>query len=253
MQMTVRILLHLFLVLFPYNLLCAQEANNVILSGKIVFERRENTAAWINSNFNSTKIDTSFKTQNFSCSFKGRESFYAPGDENKGSQANLFNFGIAQRNTKYINLTSRTEKCIKQIIDDEYLINDTLRTIKWKITSDIREIAGFQCRKATAVILDSIYVVAFYSDKILFPGGPESFTGLPGMILGVAIPRLHTTWFATKVTPGEVKDEELKPPTRGKKITVKEYQELVKEIKFKFKEFYGLIKTPEHFIWQTLL
>jgi GLPGLI family protein len=101
--------------------------------------------------------------------------------------------------------------------------------------------------------MDSIYVVAFYSDKILFPGGPESFTGLPGMILGIAIPRLHTTWFATTVTPGEVKEEELKSPTRGKKITEKEYQELVEVIKLKMKELQQFIKTPEHYIWQTLL
>jgi len=251
--MTKKIMLYLLLGVFPYNLLCAQEENNVILSGKIVFERRENIAAWLNSGFNPTKIDTSFKTQNFEYRFKGRESLYMPEEGSKETPIYFFYFGLAERNTKYINLNNRSEKSIKQIIDNEYLINDTLRTIKWKITSDTREIAGFQCRKATAIIMDSIYVVAFYSDKILFPGGPESFTGLPGMILGVAIPRLHTTWFATKVTPGEVKEEELKPPTKGKMINEKEYQELVKEIKFKLKEFKGFMKIPEHYIWQTLL
>jgi GLPGLI family protein len=48
-------------------------------------------------------------------------------------------------------------------------------------------IAGFNCRRANAMIMDSIYVVAFYTDEILTTGGPESFSGLPGMILGVAL------------------------------------------------------------------
>jgi GLPGLI family protein len=47
--------------------------------------------------------------------------------------------------------------------------------------------------------MDSIYVVAFYSDQIVVRGGPESFWGLPGMIMGVVLPHEYTTWYATKV------------------------------------------------------
>jgi GLPGLI family protein len=64
-------------------------------------------------------------------------------------------------------------------------------------------------------------VVAFYTDEILVSGGPESFHGLPGMILGLAVPRLYTTWFATKVQLIEPKENDLAAPTRGKKINVK--------------------------------
>ena len=49
------------------------------------------------------------------------------------------------------------------------------------------------------MVMDSIVVIAFYTDEILTSGGPESFNGLPGMIMGLAIPRLHTTWYATKL------------------------------------------------------
>jgi len=42
-------------------------------------------------------------------------------------------------------------------------------------------------------------VVAFYTDEILVKGGPESFNGLPGMIMGIAVPRLSLTLFATKI------------------------------------------------------
>ena len=72
--------------------------------------------------------------------------------------------------------------------------------MEWRLTNENRVIAGFNCRKAVAKIFDSVYVFAFYTDEILIPGGPCSINGLPGMILGVTIPRLFTSWIATKVT-----------------------------------------------------
>ena len=47
---------------------------------------------------------------------------------------------------------------------------------------------------------DSLYIVVFFSEEIICRGGPESFSGLPGMILGVAIPQMHITWFAKRVS-----------------------------------------------------
>jgi|GEM_PF-4661083 len=67
------------------------------------------------------------------------------------------------------------------------------------MTEETRDIAGVHCHRANAIILDSVYIIAFYTDQILTNGGPESFCGLPCMILGIAIPRIYTTWFATSV------------------------------------------------------
>jgi GLPGLI family protein len=81
----------------------------------------------------------------------------------------------------------------------EKVFEDSVVHVRWKIDDETRTIAGFKCRKAIGVIMDSVYVVAFYCPEIVPQGGPEVFNGLPGMILGLAIPRLYTTWFATKV------------------------------------------------------
>ena len=107
----------------------------------------------------------------------------------------------------------------KPVYEETFLMEDSLLKIKWKITGDLRTIAGFECRKAVGILNDSIAVFAFYTDQLLVNGGPEGIQGLPGMILGVGIPRLHATWFATKV---QVLDENMKvvtPPTKGKKVT----------------------------------
>jgi GLPGLI family protein len=108
----------------------------------------------------------------------------------------------------------------KTVFDDVFNIQDSVRKIDWKITPDTRTIAGFECRKATAIIMDSVFVVAFYTEQIVAPGGPESFAGLPGMILGLALPRLSTTWFATKLEMVDVKETTLVPPKKGKKTNI---------------------------------
>jgi GLPGLI family protein len=93
---------------------------------------------------------------------------------------------------------------------------------------DVRQIAGYECRKAIAVINDSVTVVAFYSEEILLKGGPEGFTGLPGMILGLAIPRYNTTWFATKVEAKNVPIFNIAPPAKGKRTdTEKDFKKMI--------------------------
>jgi GLPGLI family protein len=69
------------------------------------------------------------------------------------------------------------------------------------------------------ILNDSIAIFAFYSDELLVTGGPEGIQGLPGMILGVGIPRLHATWFATKVEVFDVNMKKVEPVTKGKKTT----------------------------------
>jgi hypothetical protein len=50
------------------------------------------------------------------------------------------------------------------------------------------------------------------------------------MILGLAIPRLHTTWYATKLQLVEVTDTDLATPKKGKKLTGNGYRSQVQEI-----------------------
>ena len=106
----------------------------------------------------------------------------------------------------------------KEVFENTYLIKDSSRTWEWKIAEETREIAGFECRKAVTKICDSVYVVAFYTDQIPVSAGPESFGGLPGMILGLAVPRLNTTWFATKLELVTPTANELNVKQKGKTV-----------------------------------
>jgi GLPGLI family protein len=115
----------------------------------------------------------------------------------------------------------------KSIFGETYILSDSLLHIKWKITNENREIAGFNCRKAVGVIFDSVYVFAFYTDEITASGGPLSLHGLPGLILGITIPRMYTSWVATKVQVMEVDENKIIAPKKGKQKKARELKETV--------------------------
>jgi GLPGLI family protein len=115
----------------------------------------------------------------------------------------------------------------KNVFGDTYILSDSLLNIQWKITNESREIAGFNCRKASGIIFDSVYVFAFYTDEITVSGGPMSLHGLPGLILGVTIPRMFTSWVATRVQVNAVNDKVIVAPKKGKQKKASELKETV--------------------------
>jgi GLPGLI family protein len=146
------------------------------------------------------------------------KSIFKPGKEVPFDSRSWYQ-SIADKNIIYTDYT--TEKIIAQkpVYEETFLVEDSILKIKWKLVPDTRVIAGFECRKAVGIIDDSIGVIAFYTDEILVRGGPESIGGLPGMILALSVPRLHTTWIATGVQVNDVKMNAVNPSTKGKKVT----------------------------------
>ncbi|MCI0922379.1 GLPGLI family protein [Sphingobacterium rhinopitheci] len=158
-----------------------------------------------------------------SLSFKGNElRFEQVKQEFPDNYAMLMQMGILESDgSTYQNMNAKESKSLFALGGQDILITDSLLSIKWKITDEYRNIAGYNCRRANGIALDSVYVVAFYTDEIPVSGGPASFRGLPGMILGVAVPELHFNMFATQVdlTPVPYVDpnltkKKIKPMTR---------------------------------------
>lgn len=215
-------LIIIVLVLFTGFVSHAQNA--IFLSqGRIEYEKRINLYAQLEDEEDQgwkdlmKKTMPQFKTTYFDLTFNGNKTLYQAGRENTDN--NRMWQQPAEDNTIYTDLTTHMSTSRKNVYEQAFLIEDTARTIEWKITDEMRTIAGFECRRANALIMDSVYVVAFYTESILPSGGPESFTGLPGMIMGVAIPHEHITWFATKVFTESIPEASVKAPAKGKKIS----------------------------------
>lgn len=203
--------------------------SNFINNGSITYERRvsqfkinekegdEGEAFWKEE---MMKVMTKTLSDMFTLQFNGEQSFYHLAKENTD---NKYMFGnIKPIETDYVaqNFSTESTSLLKSVFENQYLINDSSKKYEWKITGEVRTIAGFECKKAITKICDSVVVVAFYTDQITVKGGPENFNGLPGMIMGLAIPRLASTWFATKV---ELNNNPITiPSTKGKKVTFKD-------------------------------
>jgi GLPGLI family protein len=225
-----------------------------ITKGKIEFEKKVNIHKQLESEDDDTwrnmmkKSTPPVKTTYFDLYFDEDKTVYKPGKEVVEPQKIPdFLTGPATDNVVLTDLATQTSISQKTVFESVFSINDTLRKIEWKMSPDTRTIAGFECRKATAIIMDSVFVVAFFSDQVVPAGGPESFAGLPGMILGLAIPRLNSTWFATKLEIIEVKPTVFTAPKKGKKIT---NSELRNQLKTSMKNW-G--KWGDKNIWQIMI
>lgn len=175
----------------------------------------ENESNWLEYIKKSTP---QYKVDKFSFVVKNNVTCYTPIGEVDEKGNGWFNDNVADKNSVYCNYNTNITTAFKSIFEDDYLITDSIKSIAWRITDETRNVGGFKCRKAIGKYCDSVTVIAFYTDQIMVTGGPESFNGLPGCILGVAIPRLHTTWFASSINVATVKQEALAPPKSGKKI-----------------------------------
>jgi len=222
-------------------------------TGKIEYERRVNIYAqmaemdenpWMEKmkaqipKFNSSYFDLIFDTA---------RSIYKPGREVEGSVFKMFGGGPATDNIVLTDFVGKRVKANKKVYEQKFYVEDSVRKMDWQVKDEIRTIANYKCHKAVGKMCDTVYVVAFYAEDIIVNGGPEMFGGLPGMILELAIPRLHTTWTATKVELIPPKETDFVIQEKGKKVNEKELYETVQS------SFKSWGKMAPRNIWWTVL
>jgi len=192
-----------------------------ITSAKITFQKKINQKQQLAENdwmSDDAKDKMSkYRTSDWEYNFNDRTSLYRAKPKESLNDSQFFFIAGDNTNEMFTDFGKKTRTLRRPINGEDFILKDTIPRLKWKVMHDIRKIAGYDCRKAIAVINDSVSVVAFYTDEILLRGGPEGFTGLPGMILGLAIPRYNTTWFATKIEAKNIPVLNINAPSKGKK------------------------------------
>lgn len=196
-----------------------------ISSGHIEYEKRMNQysfydkedeeSIWIQE---QKKVIPKMVTDIYSLDFTENKTVYKLAKENTDNKY-VWGRKPSENDLNIHDLKNSTVSIQRDVFEQTYLLKDSMKNYQWKITNETRTIAGFECRKAVTIICDSVYIVAFYTDEIAVSSGPESFGGLPGMILGLAVPRLQVTWFATKVELKEPSEAMLNPKQKGKAVT----------------------------------
>jgi len=169
-----------------------------------------------------------FKTSYYNFTFANNKSFYKLDRfDSKSLVIPEWMRRDDEENEWFIDYTTGIYQSKKSIEGSQLNIKDSLTNIEWKLVNENMTIAGFNCRKAVGKIFDSVYVFVFYSEEIPISGGPCNVTGLPGMIMGMTIPRLFTSWVATKVNVVSVNEAIIKPAIAKKVYRKKEFNDLL--------------------------
>ncbi|AWG25154.1 GLPGLI family protein [Flavobacterium kingsejongi] len=163
--------------------------------------------------------------------------------------------------TQYKNIKDKTYVVDKEFMGKEFLIKDSLPKLDWKLEGETKKIGEYTCFKATAIqkasatdfrnlkikmkttkpddtkpakttnLMDQvdmpkeIVVTAWYTTDIPVSQGPETYWGLPGLILEISTG--NTTVLCSKVVLNPKQKTEIKSPKNGKVVTQKEYDEIV--------------------------
>jgi GLPGLI family protein len=225
---------HLFLTLIVCLFAIAAVQAQYTLSGKIEYEKKVNVHAMMkdygdgnDSWYERMKSQTpKFTSTYFDLTFDTSRCIYKPGKEGE-APSKMFGGDPASDNIVLTDLVAKKVTAVKNVFEQKFLVQDSMRQIDWKVKDELRIINNYKCRKAVGRICDSVYVVAFYTEDIPASGGPEMFGGLPGMILELAIPRLHTTWTADKIELLTPVESDFVLPEKGKKVNEKTLYETI--------------------------
>ena len=198
-----------------------------------------------------------FKTGYYTYTFADNKSVYKFdhwAEDNKGKIPEWLRKSD-EENIWYMDFNKNRFNMQKNVYGSNFNVEDSIPVIEWRMSNENRVIAGYNCRKAVGKIMDSVYVFAFYSDEITISGGPCSINGLPGMVLGLTVPRMYTSWIATKVTLDKVDDKSIVAVTAKKYYSETSLKAMLKE---RTKEWFSdddpdSKKWIEQFYWRILL
>lgn len=232
--------LHLIIFLLFYSLVFSQEKLRVEYEVTPKFQTDPN------DNFKISAV-----VSNFELLIDNNESFYnhIPKISNEQVEGNMFNISAsfsADANPIYIDTQSEIFIEQAEIANQVYLIKDDLPNINWKISKETKEIAGFPVLRAVAFLNDEFNtkILAWYSPKLTYKTGPEKFWGLPGLILSLETSITHSDgtqegmeYVATKV---ETTSKPIKIPTKGKKVSLEEFNTIRADFLSKQRQMMGL-------------
>jgi GLPGLI family protein len=143
----------------------------------------------------------------------------------------------------------RVEK--REMFDKTFIVDDTVRKLKWKMTGETKTILNLPCMKATTTristrqsvnmdngkietveVQDTALIVAWFTSSIPVSTGPAEYQGqLPGLILEMDVSNGRQVFKAVSLT--EKADlAVIKEPTGKKRYTAEEFRkELDKAMK----------------------
>ena len=221
-------------------------------------QQKKQIADRMKSMFEKTYILTFNKEESI---YKEEEKLDAPG----GGRGMRFGGMSMGAGNQYKNVKDNKLMVENEFFGKQFLVDDELQKLEWVMTGETKQIGKYLAMKATAVkklddtdfmsarrrggnnedqekakdstktdnpmddfeIPKEQTVTAWYTPQIPINQGPGEYWGLPGLILEVSSGR--TTILCSKIVMNPGEKDEIKAPSKGKKVTQDEYSEIVKK------------------------
>ena len=146
-----------------------------------------------------------------------------------GMHMNIRFSGPGDNGVAYKNYSSGKALEETMLADKKYIITDSLKQPSWKLSEDTATLLGHLCKKATTTTPRGSKVLAWYTNDIPTPVGPEQFFGLPGAILKVDVEEGLVVYSAKEIQP-KADSRDLKAPTGGRLITRADFMKKMDEV-----------------------
>jgi GLPGLI family protein len=231
--------------IFSATLLIAQQKE-----GKVTYERVVQMQIRIGglSDEQQSMLPRTRK-DNFELSFGNNQSLWKQAEKEMeddggmgGGGIQIRTFGGGSDDVVYNNFETgkRTEQ--REMFEKKFIIDDSINSLKWKMTNETKSILNHNCMKATTTqisqrtmmtmdngkmerkeVSDTSLIVAWFATDIPVSAGPAEYQGqLPGLILEMDVSNGRQTFRATDVS-AKVDLAVIKAPTGKKHYTRAEF------------------------------
>lgn len=164
-----------------------------------------------------------------------------PNEVEEASTPGRGNFRFRNRNAQnevYRNLSDGTSINSQEFFGKKFLINGEMTDLKWKMTGQTKQVGDYFCQKA--IYQDSTQdIVVWFSPMIPVTAGPDSYGGLPGMILYVNINDGERIITAIDIKQKEIDPAAIVKPTEGEVISKEDFEKLRDEKMAEMREEFG--------------
>lgn len=192
----------------------------------------------------------STRTDKFELTFANNQTLWKQAEQDNEEDGSFTSEGGAHirmvvsgsNDVLFTNLESGKKVEKRELFEKTFIIEDSIRKLKWKMTGETKTILGMPCMKATTTtirtrtmmnmdngkmerkeIQDTSNIVAWFTSSIPVSGGPAEYQGqLPGLILEMDIKDGTQTFVATGITQ-KADYAAIKEPAGKKKLTPEEF------------------------------
>ncbi len=218
--------------------------NAQLPQGRVIYERTVQMEIRVNDDDQISSRLPQTQTDKYELSFGNNRSLWKRSDEEMNTQEELGGDGVqirmvtpGQNDVTYCDFSLSKKVDQRNIFDKNFLVEDSIHKLNWKLTGETSTILGHVCQKAIAQtfgkrmemnidngkmerkeISDTTQVVAWFTSDIPAPAGPEYPGQLPGLILRLDMNNGRMTYVAIDIS-SKVDLASIKQPTKGKKLT----------------------------------